>query len=355
MKNIKHIGIKNVLIYFYHSLLIKFLKQAKFDPSINILDIYCQLNPGYNILSGSTNEEKGVMTRLHSRQLNNFWRFTCINRVCEVLQFYVDNNFIFPKNDLKYLKEDNPFILKDIDINQAKVNYLPLITQENYKVIESFVDFLERNQFQSDNQMGELFDNRIFDMYSSFDIMVDSATYSHYQNSLVEIRRSDYNYMLKWLIAHIDDVNTIHTRDSSRFFQVLKVFVFLHHIESLIGIDYKNDTKYNQDERIKHEIHMLLRDPLYLLKSPKSVTSKKNFYSIDGFDAFNEYDMRKIYQEMSYYGHLTYAECLCSKINVYPSKDDHRTNTKEIVDFMSIQHYLYLEQPRYDTCTEREA
>ena len=351
-RNITEMGYSSLLLYYYHMKIVQFMKEAKFDTSINTLELYCKFNPGYNILSNSTNDEKTVLARLHTKQLNNFYKFTTINRVCEILQNYASKILKFPKDTFKYISEKNPMILKNINIDNATMKYLPLITKSNYEVVDSFVDFLERNEYQADNQMGELFDNRIFDMYSSFDIIVNSYSYfNHHKNEMIEIRESDYKFMLKWLIDHIDDSLSIFSRDTLRFFQVLKTFIFIHHIHELIGGNVFNDNQhYNKNQERTYDDFIKTRDPLIIFKHPKNIVDRDYNYLEDQY-AFIRYDFKKIYQTMGYYGHLTKAECLCTKVNILPTRADERTNSTDIVDFLSMQEYIYKDNNRSNECS----
>lgn len=341
----KQIDSGNILLYYYHKLLLSLMKESDFTPDNQTLEIYCQLNPGYNILSGVSKDDMSVLTQLHKKQLEDFYNFSMINRTGEIIQNYTDKLFVFPKNVLENLDQytSTLYLLKSLKPEDIEIPYLPRITTEGYDIVNRFTSALKKNIVIVDNQMGEIFDNLCFDMYSTFNIMTNTQMSSHKEDSLIEIEKEHYLIIIGWLLDHIEDSYSISGRDSGRFYQILMSFIWIHHVSELIG-----GTEFNTNKvHYRTERHQRSIDPLFYLSNPDAKLDN-DWKWVGNYSFFQEH--KRDYNRMTFYGNINQCNCICSKKGILPTKADKRTYDKTIVSFLTLQNYLYEKVKEDDEC-----
>lgn len=332
----RYIDSDDVLLYYYHTLLYTLMKESDFTPDKKTLELYCQLNPGYNILNGTNEDDKSVLTQLHKQHLEDFYNFSMINRTGEIIQNYTDKLFKFPEKVLSNLDQytSTLYILKTLKPEDIEIPNLPKVTNEGYDIINRFVKTLKKNIVIVDNQIGEIFDNLCFDMYSTFNLITNTQMSSHKQDSLIEIEKEHYLTIIGWLLDHIEDSYSISARDSGRFFQVLMVFIQLHHVSVLIGgREPSANTVHYRSERYQREV-----DPLFYLKNPNAKLDD-DYRWLPNY-AFFQHSKRE-YNRMTFYGDINQCNCICSKRGILPTKSEKRTYDNTIVSFLTLQNYLY--------------
>lgn len=328
---------ENVMLYYYHSLLYSFMKESDFTPDNKTLELFCQVNPGYNILTDVDENEKSVLVRLHKDHLEDFYKFSMINRLGEIVQNYVEKVFILPKN-VNPINDYNSALykLKNLKYEDLEVRGLPLITSTNYNYIERFMDFAHKSFFMNDSQMGEIFDNFCFDIYSSFNIQLATRMNSYKSDTLLEIKKENYIALIKWLVEHCEDSYSDSQRSSGRFYQLLMVFIWIHHVEMLIGLKEPHGNKVTW----RSENAIIDDDPLFFLKNPTAKIDDDCKW-ISYATWFQSREGRITYQRMLLHGNLNPCNCICSKCGIMPNKNDKRIYDNQIVSFLTLQNKLY--------------
>lgn len=340
--HIEHYGVKSLAIFYYHDALIKMMKKVKFEPSVKLLQMYCQCNPGYNILNGSTELEQQYLLKQHEKYLEGFYKFSMLNRVCEIVQNYLNKTVSAQSNSFDK-KIENPFLLKNLNVDSLQVNVPIMVLQEQEEIIGRFCSFFNKNMLMVEDQMGEQFDNLVGNMFLSFSVCIDSDMNSHKFDNLVSLPPEYYHTMIKWLIEHVDDCTSNNLRDNNRFYHVLSTFVFMHHIQHLIGvpIEFSSSARKNSSLMLRENITSML-DPMIFFKD------NKNRYEAHGY--FWGYEDQKEpisvnftewYNKMSYYGNLTECECICSKKGILPYRTSQKYDNKKIVSFLTMQEIFY--------------
>lgn len=350
LRTIDELSESNLLIYYYHLLLYTLMKESDFTPNNETLEIFCQLNPGYNILTNTDADEKSVLTQLHTNHLEDFYKFSMINRTGEIIQNYTDKYFTLPEEVMKNIDQytSSLYLLKTIKPENVEIDELPRVTKEGYDVLTRWCNTLKKNIVIVDNQMGEIFDNLCYDMYSTFNLITVTQMNSHKEDTLIEIEKEQYFIMINWLLDHIEDSYSISGRDSGRFYQVLMVFIWMHHVSTLIGGKEPgaNQVTWRAEKFIKDS------DPLFYLKNPSAKADDDYHKWLSGYDFFQSPTGRKLYNRLAFYGHINQCNCICSKNKILPTKGEKRTYDNTIISFLVLQQYLY-EKIKSDDDTER--
>ena len=327
----------NIGVFWYHKNILSFLEKAVFSPDATTFEIYCQLNPGYQFKLKEKTDMSNIV-RLHKTKLDDFWQFNVTTRVMEIIQFYTDRLFMVPKNLL-----GTPYI----QLQNMKLKKLILIPQELFGKIHRFLGAVNSGRDVihelSGAQRGEAyhaecFDNLIKDMYTFVNMVADTNIASIRSSSFVPLQAPEYLGIVKWLSERIGDALSIYSRDTDLFFQMLRIFMYIHHMQSICGNPVQTEFDYHSTRtNVRVKRNNINMDPTHYLKNPD--LTRESWVSDEHL--FEERKFREIEEAMMYYGHLTIHQALCTRAGILPSKGSVRTPSMDIVRFLAMQEYFY--------------
>lgn len=327
----------NIGVFWYHKNILAFLEKAVFSADATTFEIFCKLNPGYQFKFREKTDLSNIV-RLHKPKLEEFWKFNVTTRVMEVIQFYTDRLFMVPKNLL-----GTPYV----QLPDMKLKKHILIPQELFGKIQRFLGAVNTGRDiiheLSGAQKGEAyhaecFDNLVKDMHTFVNMVSETNIASIRSSSFVPLQPPEYLGIVKWLAERVDNATAIYSRDTDLFFQMLRVFMYMHHMVSICGSPVETEFSYNdlhtEFQVRRNNVH---KDPTYYLKNPDQ---SRNAWGAD--EHLFEYQVfREIEEAMMYYGHLSIHQALCTRAGVYPTKGTQRTPSMDIVRFLAMQEYFY--------------
>ncbi len=136
--------------------------------------------------------EQQYLLKYHTKYLEEFFKFSMLNRVCEIVQNYLSKTSAAPSNSFDK-KIENPFLLKSKNIENYQLKDPIMVLREQEEIIGRFCNFFNKNLMMVEDQMGEQFDNLTGNMYFSFAVCVDSDINTHKFDEMVVLPNDYYN------------------------------------------------------------------------------------------------------------------------------------------------------------------
>lgn len=330
-------------IFHYHKLLLNFLETSKFSCDVPTFELFCKMNPSYQFLSVNKTEDMSNLVSLHKGYLESFWKFNVYSRVIELIQTYTDRLFSVPKALIG---------TPAIQLQSMRLKKSLFIPRELLEKLESFVRMvdLERDTIRNikgpnklEGWHAEVFDNHVKDMRSFSNMCIDTDIMVNRKGDFLPV--TDYIYMriIKWLVERCDNSFSVYMRDTDQFFNMLYVFVYMHHLHYLCGTETEVQGTYDRrsPKRMWEDYEEAKAPYRAFQKSRKGFSAADTSSWFWGNNTMEHGRYRSIEEKMYYYGYLLPTHVLCTRPGLYPTMSKTRTANLDVVQFLAFQEYLF--------------